>query len=291
VPRSANDTRRVNHPNHKTTELIVILQMPLQQTDPMNQPMEKKAKKQKIVDEPWYRRHETEENGLLKLRQEYTEGTTNPRSPVLLNDDDKFPDIQLIGDKKLSCSIRDVGYSLIRATHCVHDGSFYFEVKIENPIQDGGHTRIGWARRPAKTSFPCGNDQFSYSYRDIGGDVFHDGFSKSYGGSYKAGDVIGCYIHLPRYDFTQTESEIERFVEHGVECEWTQEKIPLVPLKGSFMKFYLNGKDQGIAFADLIVGKYYPAISVYRGGYVTCEFVDFKYPPKNIPFSAIKTFI
>lgn len=83
---------------------------------------------------------------------------------------------------------------MIRATHGIREGSWYFEIFIE---QHDGHTRLGWSREQADLRVPVGFDNYSYSYRDVQGDVFHKSRGKPYGEPYGPGDVIGCFIHLP----------------------------------------------------------------------------------------------
>ena len=54
--------------------------------------------------------------------------------------------------------------------------------------------------------------------------------------------------------------------------------------KGSVIRFYVNGKDQGKAFEDLQAGVYYPAASVYMRGQVTYNFgPEFKFPMPDKP--------
>lgn len=46
---------------------------------------------------------------------------------------------------------------------------------------------------------PCGFDKFSYSWRSRKGTVFHNSRGKHYAEEgYTKGDVIGCFIHLPK---------------------------------------------------------------------------------------------
>lgn len=73
---------------------------------------------------------------------------------------------------------------MIRATHGVHSGSYYFEAMIlnwkENEQEDNAnqnhneaveeaHFRVGWASRQAELEGPVGYDKFSFAYRDVGG--------------------------------------------------------------------------------------------------------------------------
>jgi hypothetical protein len=63
---------------------------------------------------------------------------------------------------------------------------------------------------------------------------------------------------------------------------------PMVKLPNSYIKFFKNGQDLGIAYKDIYQGKYHPAISLYRHGNVTANFgPDFKFagPSGSRPFS------
>lgn len=63
---------------------------------------------------------------------------------------------------------------MIRATHGVHSGSYYYEALIMNwPEDDSAHLahfRVGWASRQAELEGPVGYDKFSFAYRDVGGE-------------------------------------------------------------------------------------------------------------------------
>lgn len=92
------------------------------------------------------------------------------------------------------------GYSMTRATHSVHTGTWYYEATItDHP--EGSATRIGWSQLMGNLQAPCGYDKFSYSWRSRLGTVFHNSRGKHYAESgYTKGDVIGCLIHLPKVD-------------------------------------------------------------------------------------------
>ncbi|CAH8654642.1 unnamed protein product [Heterobilharzia americana] len=89
------------------------------------------------------------------------------------------------------------GYCMVRATHSVHSGTWYFEATItEQP--EGSATRIGWSQMYGNLQAPCGYDKFSYSWRSRLGTSFHESRGKHYADEgYKKDDVIGCLIHLP----------------------------------------------------------------------------------------------
>jgi Set1/Ash2 histone methyltransferase complex subunit ASH2 len=62
--------------------------------------------------------------------------------------------------------IGEKGYSMIRASHGVSHGTWYFEVNIKE-MPNGSALRIGWAQKLANLQAPCGYDKFSYSWRNL----------------------------------------------------------------------------------------------------------------------------
>lgn len=74
---------------------------------------------------------------------------------------DKAPQLKL-SDDRLTV-LGDKGYSMIRATHGVSHGSWYFEVCIKEKPNTSA-LRIGWAQSLANLQATCGFDKFSYSW-------------------------------------------------------------------------------------------------------------------------------
>lgn len=96
----------------------------------------------------------------------------------------------------------DKGYCMVRATHSVHSGTWYFEATITEQPENAA-TRIGWSQMLGNLQAPCGYDKFSYSWRSHLGTVFHEARGKHYAEEgYKKDDVIGCLIHLPSLQHT-----------------------------------------------------------------------------------------
>jgi len=61
------------------------------------------------------------------------------------------------------------------------------------------HVRVGWGRREANIDGPVGMDGYGYGIRDVGGEKVHISRPKPYAKvGFKTGDVVGCFIHLPR---------------------------------------------------------------------------------------------
>ena len=74
------------------------------------------------------------------------------------------------------------GYRMVRATHGVREGSWYFEIKVASPLHgEDAHTRLGWSTEMGELQAPVGYDANSYSYRDIGGAKFHESAGAPYG--------------------------------------------------------------------------------------------------------------
>ena len=99
------------------------------------------------------------------------------------------------------------GYRMVRATHGVSSGSWYFEIKVNTPLNgEDGHTRLGWCTEMGELQAPVGYDQNSYAYRDrvalpsggmaATGSRFHESTGAEYGGPYGPGDVIGCWLKM-----------------------------------------------------------------------------------------------
>lgn len=179
-------------------------------------------------------------------QKQYNPGTVNNANDrkkivlpsVALSEYDKAAQLHLSQDQ-LTVFGSEGGYRMVRATHGVHRGSYYWEVEIlESPDNDNAHVRIGWSTRQGELQGPVGFDKFSFGYRDIGGSKVHNSQrADNYGAPYAAGDIVGCFIHL---DDPSNQ-------------------------KANKMSFYKNGVDQGVAYSgnDVPSGVYFPAVSLY----------------------------
>lgn len=58
---------------------------------------------------------------------------------------------------------------MIRATHGVHNGAYYWECQIGQSHDTNSHVRIGWSTRQGELQAPVGYDKYSFAYRDISG--------------------------------------------------------------------------------------------------------------------------
>ena len=178
-----------------------------------------------------------------------------PDDVVQLSRSAKAPQIALKDDLLTAVGYR--GYRMVRATHGVASGSWYYEVKVNTP-QNGedGHTRLGWCTEMGELQAPVGYDHNSYAYRDCVADAatdtagsrFHESTGVEYGGSYGPGDVIGCWLKMgPGTASVRSRQRINiKGVEYIVEEE--RERTPSV---GSHIAFFKNGEPQGTAFEDV----------------------------------------
>lgn len=108
----------------------------------------------------------------------------------------------------------DKGWRSARGNIPVRQGSWYCEIEVLPPedstqnidaalahqasaTKDGPHVRLGWARREAPLNAPVGFDAYSYGLRDTTGQRVFLSRPLPYGEAFKAGDVIGLYIHVP----------------------------------------------------------------------------------------------
>lgn len=199
---------------------------------------------------------------------------------------DRAPQLKM-SDDRLSVT-GDKGYSMVRATHGVFKGGWYFEVTIKDKPGNSA-VRFGWAQKLANLQAPVGYDKFSYSWRSRKGTIFHSSIGKTYAKpGYDAGDVLGCYIYLPEISNKQLfdsnkQMTLVKFKNHLYYEEkdnFNEEEKRLTPLKGSRIEFFKNGVSCGVAFNDVYEGLYFPAISLYKNSSVSINFgPDFKYQP------------
>jgi len=198
---------------------------------------------------------------------------------VQLSRSARAPQIVLRDDMR--SAVGHKGYRMIRATHGVIGGSWYFEVRVGAPLNgEDAHLRLGWCTEMGELQAPVGYDKNSYSYRDINGSKFHESIGSDYGEAYGPGDVIGCQLQMgePAAAVRQRQRVLIKGVEYIVE-----EEVQRTVSKGSAITFYKNGVSQGVAFADVWAEVYYPAVSLYKGALVTFNFgPDFAFAPPGL---------
>ena len=141
------------------------------------------------------------------------------------------------------------GYRMARATHGVHNGTYYWEAEILEPAEEevSCQWRLGWSTRQGILEAPVGHDKHGYSYRGKNGSKCHEGVrDDSYRGeAYGPGDIIGCFLNL---DIEENEN--------------------------NQMRFFKNGIDQGVAYrgAEIPKGVYFPAVSLYMHAGIRVNF-------------------
>ena len=213
----------------------------------------------------------------------------------------------------------DKGFRMGRANVGARVGDWYWEVEVLRGNGDqGGHVRLGIARREATVDGPIGFDGYSYGVRDRGGEKLHLSRPRPFMESFGTGDIIGFHLSLPQHArssvtrdripiryrqqlyFEQYEYTGSKEMEDLLNPVTTGVKSARMPqvLEGSFLSVYKNGKHMGNAFENLYsfwppnsqtqrdqpakddgsLG-YYPAVSVYSGGAVRLNMgPDFAFP-------------
>ncbi|CAI2328353.1 unnamed protein product [Caenorhabditis sp. 36 PRJEB53466] len=182
------------------------------------------------------------------------------------------------------------GYAMARASHGISKGTWYFEVNFDE--QPGNSAiRIGWSQQHAVLQACCGYNKFSYGWRSQKGTKFHDGKGKTYyPAGFKAGDILGCLIHFPVDDqlLVPLDQSSETYLPSSfkdanlinfksnlffeVQGDSTVAVKHLVPVPGSYVEFFHNGKSCGKAFENIFGGTYFPSVSIFQRASVTMNF-------------------
>ncbi|XP_043276432.1 set1/Ash2 histone methyltransferase complex subunit ASH2 [Venturia canescens] len=212
-------------------------------------------------------------------------------STVLLALHDRAPQLRVSEDRLAVTG--EKGYCMIRATHCVNRGAWYWEATIEE-MPEGSATRLGWGQEYANLQAPLGYDKFGYSWRSRKGTKFHESRGKHFSSGYGEGDTLGFLIILPdTYDATHIpntykDRPLVKFKSHLYYEE--KDQVPealkaLKPLSDSKIIFFKNGLSQGNAFIDLNRGAYFPTISIHKSATVSVNFgPNFKYAPNDLSY-------
>ncbi|XP_011205244.2 set1/Ash2 histone methyltransferase complex subunit ASH2 isoform X4 [Bactrocera dorsalis] len=204
---------------------------------------------------------------------------------VLLALHDRAPQLKISEDRLAVTG--EKGYCMVRATHSVNRGRWYFEAVVEE-MPEGAATRLGWGQEYGNLQAPLGYDKFGYSWRSRKGTRFHESHGKHYSDAYAEGDILGFLIDLP--DETDTnylpntfkDRPLVKFKSHLYyeDKDKVQETLKgLKVLPGSKIEYFKNGKSQGVAFTDIYGGSYYPTISIHKSATVAVNFgPNFKHP-------------
>ncbi|XP_057797883.1 protein TRAUCO-like [Salvia miltiorrhiza] len=185
-----------------------------------------------------------------------------PELEICLSKVYKAEKVELSEDRMSASSTK--GYRMVRATRGVTEGAWYFEIRIVH-LGETGHTRLGWSTEKGDLQAPVGYDANSFGYRDIDGSKVHKALRDKYANEgYNEGDVIGFYINLP--DGGLYAPNPPRLVWHKGQryiCAPNVKEDSLKVVPGSEISYFKNGICQGVAFANLYGGRYYPAASMY----------------------------
>ena len=212
-------------------------------------------------------------------------------SHVSLSPKDRAPQLEFDVDKDPYLVTGSKGYRMIRATHGVNEGTWYFEVKVMSSSHGSliPHFRLGWSTALGDLQAPVGFDAYSYGYRDIEGTFFHQSHGHVYGQPYQVGDTIGFLIHLPQWPKDMPREPSSNAMIHSEYCygvEPWKKAMAISPLKQDkmcqegFMECFVNGVSQGKMVHELPIHTYYPAISIYNYGRIRLQVNEpFQYPP------------
>ncbi|KAK7865162.1 hypothetical protein R5R35_002221 [Gryllus longicercus] len=216
--------------------------------------------------------------------------TLSPSS-VLLALHDRAPQLRISEDRLALTG--DKGYCMVRATHAVSRGTWYWEATVEE-MPEGSAARLGWAQEYANLQAPLGYDKFGYSWRSRKGTRFHECRGKHYSSGYGEGDTLGFLIALPESSdikhipHTYKDRPLVKFKSHLYYEEKDRVAESLKDLKvlnDSKIIFYKNGVCQGVAFSDIYGGAYFPALSLHKSATVSVNFgPNFKFPPPDTQF-------
>ncbi|CAH1725860.1 set1/Ash2 histone methyltransferase complex subunit ASH2 [Aphis gossypii] len=205
---------------------------------------------------------------------------------VLLALHDRAPQLH-ISEDRLSVT-GEKGYCMVRATHSVSSGNWYWETTVEE-MPENSACRIGWSQEFANIQAPLGYDKFGYSWRSRKGTVFHESRGKHYSSGFGEGDTLGIMICLPSNVVslppTHKDLILIKFKSHLYYEEQSQDSSRdalkcLKPLIGSKIIYYKNGECFNESAVDLYDGKYFPTVSLYKNCTLSLNFgPNFKYPP------------
>eukprot|EP00968_Pinguiococcus_pyrenoidosus_P002034 scaffold109_cov252-Pinguiococcus_pyrenoidosus.AAC.19 len=119
---------------------------------------------------------------------------------VLWNRRDCAPQLTLSEDALTATGFK--GHRMVRASHGVNVGNWYFEVEIlPSAAEKIGHCRVGFATRQGELQAPVGYDKHSYGYRDLCGSRIHQSYREDgYGKAFRVGDVVGAAIFIKDED-------------------------------------------------------------------------------------------
>ncbi|GAW79642.1 hypothetical protein, conserved [Plasmodium gonderi] len=193
----------------------------------------------------------------------------------------KYKDSSInLSSDKLTC-YGDKGWSSVFVNNGADIGKWYYEIKIEEPVQNfnflgykdkvikvNPYIRVGFACRYMRYDYPIGTDKYSYCVNSKNGRIFNNSISYDCMEPIKIGDIIGCYLNLRNkntYNFDpRSDKKLYEYLQNGILCD---PKDPPILKKnyGSSIFFSLNGQIKKNAFVDIYEGFYHPSVSLYMG--------------------------
>ncbi|CRG93489.1 SPRY domain, putative [Plasmodium gallinaceum] len=185
-----------------------------------------------------------------------------------------------LSSDKLTC-YGDKGWSSVFVNSGADVGKWYYEIKIEQPIQNlnflgykdkvikvNSYIRVGFACRYMRYDYPIGTDKYSYCVNSKNGKIFNNSVSYDCMEPLKVGDIVGCYLNLKNkntYKFDpRSDKKLYEYLQNGILCD---PKNPPILKKnyGSSIFFSLNGQIKKNSFVDIYEGFYHPSVSLYMG--------------------------
>ena len=154
---------------------------------------------------------------------------------VVLSNGARAPEIKL--DAKQLTVTGHQGYRMVRSTHGMYAGTYYYEATVLEPDDmseeeyrtypaiDLPHYRLGIARRRVCLFGPVGYDRHGFGIRDFDGTLLlsrnriKNPFMRPYG----IGSVVGVLIHIPPCESCEPWQEVEylytKYGENRTGCE------------------------------------------------------------------------
>ncbi|VUZ93972.1 SPRY domain, putative [Plasmodium vivax] len=235
----------------------------------------------KMKNEAKERHAQLEANNKKKESYKYFIDYSKYRSKNNVTFSTKYKDscVNLSSDK-LTC-YGDKGWSSVFVNNGADIGKWYYEIKIEEPVQNfhflgykdkvikvNPYIRVGFACRYMRYDYPIGTDKYSYCVNSKNGRIFNNSISYDCMEPIKVGDIIGCYLNLKNkntYNFDpRSDKKLYEYLQNGILCD---PKDPPILKKnyGSSIFFSLNGQIKKNAFVDIYEGFYHPSVSLYMG--------------------------
>jgi SPRY domain len=180
-----------------------------------------------------------------------TEWTVVPPGPVRLSERDRSPALTFLDGPEERMIVRGFkGFRMVRSTHGIMEGDWYFEATVM-PFEGDGAVRLGWSTRRSDSETPVGFDGQSFGIRDRTGEFIHKAQLRKYGSPFGIGDIIGCRLRLPLIGEHLKERIAEsdrRWLEHRF-LNFLLGKAP--PDAGyvhrdAFVEYFKNGTSFGI---------------------------------------------